>query len=165
MNSRTEETDRKIENLISISMVGGVVGLIALYFTITLTPLNSCIDRSSGNVPKRAEQRMAQRIIEDAIIGDYRWASSMSKATNQEQIINTLKEAQPYLSYEYEIRSETENTGRLYIQGIEFDTGLILVVWISGEWPSCLDFNVTAQEIEENLRLIDIWARIPAEAN
>ena len=63
-----------------------------------------------------------------------------------------MKEIQPRLSNKYEIIWGDDLTGE-YERILQFDNGTKVLLAFWGTWPSCPDFNVTEDEVFENLEL------------
>ena len=50
----------------------------------------------------------------------------------------------------------SDDIGGLYEYNVFFDNGTVIHFRLRGVWPECPDYNITEQEILENIRLIHV---------
>jgi len=115
----------------------------------------ACIDFLSGQVPSKAEDIFFQRIFDAAVKEDYQWLATVTT----DNALFKVKELQPTLSNNYEIVWGDDLAGE-YERIVQFDNGTKVLLAFWGSWPSCPDFNVTEDEVFENLELIYIEEEI-----
>ncbi len=111
--------------------------IIALIIFI-LSPWGKCIDIMSGKVPPEAMDKLVR--------------SEISARVANHQSIDGIP-----ISETYDIIFKDDLAGE-YEVGVRFNKSDCISIRMRGLWPTCPDFNVTDQEIKDNLNLVQIKA-------
>jgi hypothetical protein len=130
--------------LVLIVMIALCVSIPWLVFR---SSLGNCFDPFSGHVPDEAMESFIRMVIEAALKEDYVWIASVSTKDG----LDTLKANSNILSEEYIIKMSDELAG-IYEYNVYFNDGKLHLT-LSGIWPQCPDFNITEDEIIQNIRL------------
>jgi hypothetical protein len=120
---------------------------------ILRSPLGVCFDLVSGHAPSGAIERFINLLISAALEQNYTWIAlySSEDALNQ---MKYLRERTIILSEDYIIEHSDDLAG-LYEYNVTFERRTIHL-GIEAIWPTCPDFDVTEEEILENIRLLGV---------
>ncbi|KAA3664768.1 MAG: hypothetical protein DWQ04_03995 [Chloroflexi bacterium] len=135
----------KSKKILLILFISIIVIICSCLIFLT-SPYGQCIDFLSGYVPESARDQLISRFVKAAINQD----EETLLATSNEPVAAMMLELQPELSEQYTV-TYIDNLAGLYEYRIKFNSGLELYVNIYGTWPTCPDFNVTEDEIIQNI--------------
>ncbi len=120
------------------------ISLVAVMFS----PVGLCMDIFGGQVPPDALGQFIDQTLAAAATEDYTWLQTVSSPEAAAEVQHLA----PRITPGYELLL-ADNLAGLYEYKIQFDTGLIVYLTLSGNWPTCPDFNITPEEISAHLRL------------
>lgn len=133
---------------ILLILLSSIVVIICGCLIFLMSPYGQCVGIFSGHVPQTARDQLISRFVTAIVDED----EETLIALNNEAFAANMRELQPQPSKQYEV-TFVDSLGGLYEYRVNFDSGLELYVTVYGTWPTCPDFNVTEEEIMQNLSI------------
>ncbi len=115
------------------------------------TPYGLCFDLISGRIPQAARERFIEKVAKAVKEEDYKWLANI---TDEEEIEDIIK-LQPKMSNNYTVRY-SDSSGSLYGYYVHFDNGTVIYFSLWGNWPECPDYDITEQELLDNIWLLSV---------
>ncbi len=153
---------KKGKYIIAGALVIIVLGFLGMLLP-RLTPLRICFERRGGKTSDEALVRFADKVITATLDEDFSWLKTVS----DEEPFNILSEYQEYYpfiedGYFFGGSDDFDGLDGLY-EIIVFFPEQSLRLTVESHWPICPDFNVTEEEIDQNIRLIKVKQNEPIE--
>jgi hypothetical protein len=108
----------------------------------------ACLDIVGANAPTKAIDRFLSLLFNATRSGDKVLLSRLAKPDVQEELLKLA----PKMTENYQIVSYDDEYGE-YDMKIRFDNGYQVFIAFWGTWHKCPDWDVTDEEIMENMKL------------
>ncbi|MCA9928239.1 MAG: hypothetical protein KC419_07170 [Anaerolineales bacterium] len=136
------------KQIIKRILLFSILAIVSCCIILIFSPFAECLDIFGGHAPQSALEQIIQKAVSAAIQED----EATLLALSNENVTKTFFEVRPDLSENYTLTFVDDLAG-LYEYRIQFDSGLELYVSIYGNWPTCVDFQVTEEEVLQNLNI------------